>query len=966
MFYRLYAALCAACLLSLPSFAQTLGIENQNLRASVDLDGGDIHVTTPDGEPLLRGTAAVGLLRMSDPGYVRRGHTKRVRDDMGAGWRLSVECRGRGLPRLHWHATLYDDEPGLVLGMGMTNNTDTPVTVESWMPLDGARYLAPGALIEMPRNLNAPSGAHQTRVADGLRAVTTNNLLLTWLERGERRSLLAGGLRTAEFAKSVASGRTVALEGHRAAALEASIPGAELVAYADWGPGWQPRGGGVQSLRLIQGSPWAWAGDDLSAVWRTVAFHEQQVIIEAEGLDPDARYALGYTLWDGDSDGRVESVWVEGPSGWRELASAEPLPSATETPRERAVVLPPEATRAGTVRVAFRNEAQVPNATVSESWLWRLDDPELPSEWRDGRPAGSGGAELDGRLTLVAWDPLGRTVRPGETWMPADTFYVDPVTADPFEGLERYGRLLARVHGADPTPYTFPTVCSWYAGVWGHWEAQNHPELSLHGLAHTAGLVEEAEWVVRRGFHRYSPVGLRVVPDLYEPQNPQGWWDSAHWRRYGYYTEPYATSASWGKALRERECLAFTYCQPDKISADFRAAHPSMFAADDPARALDPTDPATAGHVRGAFERLRYWVPGVMFDYCDDFWSQLSAAPRLENPQATATSAYRRFMSLAKQGLGERSWIHERSIHGPPADLAIGIVDSQRTSGDTDRIYPALVSRGGLRWYKNRVLFAYDMDSKDLTLGWKVDGYGGTDEDGRRMLLTMAYVAASRLLLANSFRDLDDATLHDLSRTYPYHGAPQSARPVDAFVHGGWPRVYDFQVTPDWHQLTLYNTSLPTREESISVPLSAAPVDGGLGLDRGAEYHVYDFWNDRHVGRVDGSGPLVQVLRPGEARMLSVHRATPHPQFISTDRHLMQGYVDLVERPRWRPGQRTLVGTSMTVRGEAYRVTVATNGWRAESASEGCRIEPRGPGLVDLVIPAGSGGPVEWRIRFKP
>jgi hypothetical protein len=64
-------------------------------------------------------------------------------------------------------------------------------------------------------------------------------------------------------------------------------------------------------------------------------------------------------------------------------------------------------------------------------------------------------------------------------------------------------------------------------------------------------------------------------------------------------------------------------------------------------------------------------------------------------------------------------------------------------------------------------IIAYDMDSKELTSAWKVDGWTGTDQDGRRMLLTMAYVAASRLLLANSFRDLKPEVLHDLERPSP-------------------------------------------------------------------------------------------------------------------------------------------------------------------------------------------------------
>jgi hypothetical protein len=62
----------------------------------------------------------------------------------------------------------------------------------------------------------------------------------------------------------------------------------------------------------------------------------------------------------------------------------------------------------------------------------------------------------------------------------------------------------------------------------------------------------------------------------------------------------------------------------------------------------------------------------------------------------------------------------------------------------------AMIARTGLRWYKNRVVIGYDMDSKNIFSAWKTGWYRGTDEDGRRMMLTMAYVAASRLLLPNS------------------------------------------------------------------------------------------------------------------------------------------------------------------------------------------------------------------------
>jgi len=319
---------------------------------------------------------------------------------------------------------------------------------------------------------------------------------------------------------------------------------------------------------------------------------------------------------------------------------------------------------------------------------------------------------------------------------------------------------------------------------------------------------------------------------------------------------------------------------------------------------------------------------------------------------------------LAKTGLGKESWIHERAINNPPFELALGIVDSQRTAWDTDKVDPALIARSGLRWYKNRVVLAYDMDSKELTSAWKIPGYTGTQRDGRRMLLTMAYVAASRLLLANSFRDLDKETLADLERTFPYPKEPRSARPIDAFTKAGWPEVYDFEVEKGWHQVTLFNSDLPTKSKQFRVPMSKPNVLGGLGLNRKKQYWVYDFWNDALVGMVSGSKSLVQSLRPGEARMLSVREVMSHPQVISTNRHIMQGAMEWSRRPTWNAINRSLSGTARVVVGETYTMVLALNGWRiAQTRGAIAKVLPGGMN-AQISIRSATNGESNWACRF--
>ena len=586
---------------------------------------------------------------------------------------------------------------------------------------------------------------------------------------------------------------------------------------------------------------------------------------------------------------------------------------------------------------------------------------------------------------LEGYDPIGRLVDPGETYLPADSFYVDAATANPFEALEKYGLALREATGAKPNVYDFPTVCAWYAGVWKTGGAQDHPDNSAYKINTSSGLVEEAQKIKACGFLNYSRAAVRLVPDSYTEYNPQGWWDDAHWQKHGYYTAPYETSEKLGQGMHDAGCLAFTYIQPHiqfpkagrRISRDFREAHPDWLLNKEIGRNLDYSLPQVQDYVRARFNALRGNLDGFMVDYCDELWisalyghapeerlattpwetvSQADPAVRLADPKMTATAVYRSFFKSLRQGIGPDARIHERSLIQPNNELTLGIVDSYRTAIDTDKITPDLVSRSGLRWYKNRVVIAYDMDSKELTSAWKVGGWTGTDQDGRRMVLTMAYVAASRLLLANSFRDLKPEVLYDLERTFPYPTEPRSARPVDAFTHTGWPRVYDFAVTPDWHQVTLFNNTLPTREETITVPLAGDSADGALGLDPGQDYYVYDFWNDCFVGKLKGTEMLKQTLRPGEARMLSIRKVEKNPQVLSTNRHLMQGHLDLAD-VKW--DGRRLTGKAKVVAGEPFRIVIALNGRQPEN------LKPSEDGrLAVLTLQQATNQTVAWSVNF--
>jgi hypothetical protein len=309
--------------------------------------------------------------------------------------------------------------------------------------------------------------------------------------------------------------------------------------------------------------------------------------------------------------------------------------------------------------------------------------------------------------------------------------------------------------------------------------------------------------------------------------------------------------------------------------------------------------------------------------------------------------------------LGPGSYVHERNmIRG--SDIAIGLVASMRTEMDTDAMDGNTVTRCGLRWYKNRVLLNQDTDSKNIV---RLQD----SRDQVRAVLTMAYVTTGRLILANSFSQFSPETLEDLTRTFPYHTAPKSARPVDAFV-SEVPSVYDFEVDSQWHQVTFYN---PDQDNSklVSIDISGPQVKGSLGLNKDKEYYLFDFWNNHFIGKKDGESRMEQELRPGEARMISVRQCLDHPQVISTNRHIMQGYLDL-EGVDWDEKRQVLTGVSKVIGEDPYVITIAPNAYdhlKVVCSDQATKkeISSTKDGLTLLILERPENGSVEWSVYFE-
>ena len=516
-----------------------------------------------------------------------------------------------------------------------------------------------------------------------------------------------------------------------------------------------------------------------------------------------------------------------------------------------------------------------------------------------------------------------------------------------------------------PNTYNNLTVCGWFSG-------RNNAER----------LVEEMNVARKLDLLKTIPVTVRLEPDTYGWTNngntEQGWWDDAHWLKYGHLVPPYDTFKKWIQAVKERGGNAETYFQCGMPSDDYAEAFPGHMLHNDisnlhrrhthitPSVTYDATDPGFQAHMRQVWGYLKEsGLAGVKFDYPDIAWRPEGG---FEDTHATTAAAYRAWFQLCRDGLGPDALIHERALGNNCLDVTAGIVDLQRVWGDSDQWRSGMAAKCGLRWYKNRVVMSYYPDSKAFT-GFNEKGRidGVVMEPLKRQgIITILYVTSGRIESAASLGKLTPEVVHDLGRAFPMHSAPQSARPVDAFTGVKSPRVYAFRVDDQWQQVTFFSEDAASK---ISAPLSGdQAATGSLGLDAAKNYYVYEFWSDRLIGKLSGTAPLEASLAAGEARMYSVREVLDRPQVLSTNRHLMQGYLDLAN-VTWNAGKKTLSGVAKVVGGEPFRIVVAGNGSQvrgvsAEAARAYMEMHPADSSLTVLVLQRPENGGVSWQVQY--
>ena len=161
-----------------------------------------------------------------------------------------------------------------------------------------------------------------------------------------------------------------------------------------------------------------------------------------------------------------------------------------------------------------------------------------------------------------------------------------------------------------------------------------------------------------------------------------------------------------------------------------------------------------------------------------------------------------------------------------------------------------------------------------------------------------------------------------------------------------------------------------TKAGPVAVALSGDRVTAGaIGLDPAASYYVYDFWSDTLVGKFPGTAKIEKNLGPSHCAMLSIRKVQSNPQVLSTDRHVLQGWVDLAD-VRWDAAGKKLSGVAKMIGGEPFRMVLVSNGRKPLRAAAGDALarlasHPAGSEFTTLVLERKDNGATHWSVEFE-
>lgn len=334
-------------------------------------------------------------------------------------------------------------------------------------------------------------------------------------------------------------------------------------------------------------------------------------------------------------------------------------------------------------------------------------------------------------------------------------------------------------------------------------------------------------------------------------------------------------------------------------SKEFYEAHKDWFLHDKdgyPMRTwngvytIDPSNDEMVAHMRRIHEiASKDWgyeffkidgMSGANSGYCAHFFERADVRAAFDNPQVEAP--FERCVKALREGIGEDRVFLACQGHftGPEAAFA----DAARTGADVVHPNQPVKWENVMRQagrtlnqvFTNNIVFFSDPDTllvnEALTL------------EEARVATTVVSLPGQMMFAGDKLAELPTERMRLLQKTLPVCDVRPNA--LYPFFGAELP-VWNLKVGKDfgaWDVVALFNWS----DEEATVGFDFAEI----GLDE-APRVAFEFWTETYLGE---NAQRFETVVPARAvRLLALHRKTVVPQFLSSDRHVTQGAVDLCD-----------------------------------------------------------------------
>ncbi|HFE63236.1 MAG TPA: hypothetical protein ENK14_02325, partial [Caldithrix sp.] len=263
---------------------------------------------------------------------------------------------------------------------------------------------------------------------------------------------------------------------------------------------------------------------------------------------------------------------------------------------------------------------------------------------------------------------------------------------------------------------------------------------------------------------------------------------------------------------------------------------------------------------------------------------------------------YRHSVKTIRETIGPNRYL--LGCWGIPLE-GMGIMNGSRTGGDIyldwEKGFMTALDATMQFYYLHNIAWYCDPDvmclRRPLTL------------DMARAWATLQGLTGQALMASDRLVDLSPERVEIMKRVYP----AVNIRPLDLFPAIRYKKIWDLKINHlerNYDVVGCFNYDL---NKTDFVYLNWEE----LGLPAEAKVHLFDFWNEEYLGCWE-KGYFVH-LNPASVKVLTLLVAQDQPQLISTNRHITQGWVDLIQC-KYDAKTNTYTGESQMVGNDTYEI----------------------------------------------